>query len=188
MRRRIGFLAVFDIVDDVGCGEQDLRCEVAQGHVQDHWMVIEPRRVGDMGLGCDGGDNDEIAGPDQLLGSVVHGDVVAAAGLFQVTAKARRAVGGQIVHSDFVERPTGTVQEGVDVSGDQAHPEETRPGGADDRAFQAGERVAGVVVVEDQHRGGPGYPGRHIPREAGDPLDAVHPHLPADRSGQRNDA
>ena len=30
-------------------------------------------------------------------------------------------------------------------------------------------------------------PGRHVVREAGDPLQAVHPHLPADRGGQRDD-
>ena len=62
-----------------------------------------------------------------------------------------------------------------------------RPGGADDRALQAGERVAGVVVVEDQHGRGPRDARRHVLREAGDPLQAVHPDLPADRGGQRDD-
>ena len=96
----------------------------------------------------------------------------------------------------------------MDIAGDQAHPEEPdarrappaaaepvsrqrrrrgRSGGADDRAFQAGERVAGVVVVEDQHGRRPWDAGRHVLRETGDPLQTIHPHLPADRSGQRDD-
>src|SRR4029077_14369192 len=124
-----------------------------------------------------GREDDQVAGPDQLLRVLVHGDPAGRAGALQVAAEAGRAVGGQVVHADLVERPAVAGQEGVDVAGDQAGPEgpppgrprlaaavpagtepvrrERRrrggPGGADDRALQAGERVAGVVVVEDQY-------------------------------------
>ena len=117
------------------------------------------------------------------------------------------------MHADLVERPAGPGQERVNVAGDQAGAEEPDPGrprpaapipagtepvsrqrrrrggpgGADDRALQAGERVTGVVVVEDQHGRRPRQAGRHVLREAGDPLQAVHPELPADGGRQRDD-
>ena len=43
-------------------------------------MVIEPGRVGDMGLSGDGGDDDQVAGPDQLLGALINGDLAGGAG------------------------------------------------------------------------------------------------------------
>ena len=43
------------------------------------------------------------------------------------------------------------------------------------------------MVVEDQHGRGPGDAAGHVLREAGDPLQAVPPDLPADRGGQRDD-
>jgi hypothetical protein len=41
MRRGVGLQAVLDVVDDVGRGEHDLLCEVAQRHVQHQRIVVE---------------------------------------------------------------------------------------------------------------------------------------------------
>ena len=77
-----------------------------------------------MRLTGDGGEDHQVAGADQLLSAVVHGDPAGDARLLQVTAEAGRAVGGQVVHADLVERPAGAGQEGVDVAGDQTGPDE----------------------------------------------------------------
>ena len=138
----------------------------------------------------------------------MHGHPAVGPGLLEVAAEAGRAVGRQVVDADLVERPTRGGQEGVDVAGDQAGADEPdprralpaagqavggqrrergRPGGADDRCLEAGERITGVVVVQDQHRRGPRDPGGDVLREARDPLQAVGPHLPPDRGRQGDD-
>src|SRR5579875_954583 len=135
-------------------------------------MVCEPRWIADVRLTGDGSKDHQVARTDQLLGAVMYSDPASGPRPLQVAAESGHTVGGQVMHADLVERPAGSGQEGMDVAGDQAHPEESdtrrappvaaepvsrrgcqgsRPGGTDDRAFQAGERVAGVVVVEDQH-------------------------------------
>src|SRR5271169_5935030 len=90
-------------------------------------MVLEPGQVADVRLAGDCGEDHEVAGADQLLGAVVHGDLAGRARLLQVAAEASRAVGGQVVHADLAERPAGPGQERVDVAGDQAGPEESHP-------------------------------------------------------------
>ena len=79
-----------------------------------------------MRLTGDGGEDHQIAGTDQLFGTVVHRDPGDGARLLQVTAEAGRAVGGQVVHADLVERPAGSGQEQVDVAGDQTRRRRTR--------------------------------------------------------------
>ena len=79
-----------------------------------------------MRLPRDGGEDHQVAGADQLLGPFIHGDLPGRAGLLQVAAEPGRAAGGQVVHADLVERPAGAGQEGVDVAGDQADPEESQ--------------------------------------------------------------
>ena len=59
--------------------EQDLRREVAQRHVQHQRVVLEPRRVVTCGCAGDGGEDHQVAGADQLLRAVVHGDPAAGA-------------------------------------------------------------------------------------------------------------
>ena len=149
-----------------------------------------------MRLARDGGEHDQVAGPDQLLRLVMHGDPAAGAGLLQVATETGRAAGGQVVHavsSNDQPVPARNVWMYRAISPVPKNPARTgrsralaeragrgggqrgRPGRADDRAFQAGERVAGVVVVEDQHGRGARQAGRHVLREAGDPLHPVHP-------------
>ena len=199
---------MLNIINDIGGGEQNLGGEVAQRDVQQQRIVVKPGQVADMGLGGDGGEDHQVAGPDQRLGTVVDGDLAGGVGLFQVAGEARCAVGGQVMHPDLIERPTGAGQEGVDVAGDQTRPDEpdagrawsaaAQPvsrqcrrgggsGGADDRCLQAGERIPGVMIIQDQHRRRPRDPGRHILRETGNPLQPIHPGWSADRGRQRND-
>ena len=58
---------------------------------------------------------------------------------------------------------------------------------ADDGALQAGDRVAGLAVVEDQHGGRARQARGDVRGEAGDPLDPVHADVAAERRGQRDD-
>ena len=69
--------------------------------------------------------------------------------LLQVAAEAGRAVGGQVVHADLVERPAGAGQEGVDVAGDQARPRRTRraSGAAGSRLSQSAANAADAAVL-----------------------------------------
>ena len=94
---------------------------------EDERVVVEPGRLGDVWRAGDGGEHHQIAGADQLLGAVVHGDPAGHAGLFQIAAEAGRALGVQVEHPDLVERPPGAGQKGVDVARDQADPEEPDP-------------------------------------------------------------
>src|SRR4051812_34945711 len=116
---------MLDVIDEVRRGEYDLRREVTQRNVQHQRIVVEPRRVVDVGLPGDGGKHYHVAGTDQPLGAFMHGDPApGGARRLEVTEEAGRAVGGQVVHTDLIERPAGPGQEGVDVAGDQARPEE----------------------------------------------------------------
>ena len=76
----------------------------------------------------DGGEDDQVAGPDELLRAVVHGDRAAGARALQVAAEAGRAVGGEVVDPDLVEGPAGAGEERVDVAGDEARRPRTRRG------------------------------------------------------------
>ena len=93
---------------------------------------------------------------------VVHGDPAGGAGPLQIAAEAGRAVGGQVVHADLVERPAGAGQERVDVAGDQAHAEEPDPGSGARRprlsqsaasAADAAVRVALMIELSRQANG-----------------------------------
>jgi len=64
----------------------------------------------------------------------VHGDLGIRVAAPQVVAEPRSARGGQVVQADLLERETGAGQEGVDVAGDQTHPEEPTRVGAAGRA------------------------------------------------------
>src|SRR6266700_786673 len=79
MRRGVGLQTVLDVIDKVGRGEHDLRCEVAQRYMQYHRIVCEPRYVPDVRLTGDGGKDYQITGTDQLLGTIVHGDLACGA-------------------------------------------------------------------------------------------------------------
>ena len=60
--------------------------------------------------------------------------------------------------------------------------------GADDRALEAGERIAGRIVVEDHDPRGPRDSRGHVLGKARDPLQAVRPHVAAERGRERVDA
>ncbi len=86
----------------------------------------------------------------------------AGAGPLQVAAEAGRAVGGQVVHADLVERPAGAGQEGVDVAGDQARSRRTRRASGRGRprlsrsaasAAEAAVRVALMIELSRQANG-----------------------------------
>ena len=130
------------------------------------------------------------------------------AGALEVAAEARRALDREVVDADLVERPAGAREERVDIARDEARADEPDPRrtppaagepvsrrrrerrGArrtDDRRLDAGEGVARVVVVEDEHRRRPRDPGRDVAREARDPLHAVHAEAPAERRRQGDD-
>ena len=80
VRRGASLQAVLDVVHDVGRGEQDLRREVAQRHVQHQRVVLEPRKLADVRLAGHGGEDDQVAGADQVLGPVVDVDPARRAG------------------------------------------------------------------------------------------------------------
>ena len=73
VRRRIGLQAVLDVVDDVRRVEQNVRREVAQRHVQDERVVVEPARVGDVRPRGDRREHDQVARADQRPGVGVRG-------------------------------------------------------------------------------------------------------------------
>ena len=85
---------MFNIIDNIGGGEQNLRREVAQRHMQHQRMVVKPRHVTDMWLGGDGGKHHQITRPDQPLSTVMHGDLAGGAGLLQIAGETRRTIRG----------------------------------------------------------------------------------------------
>ena len=58
------------------------------------------------------------------FGAVVHDHPAGGARLLDVPAEPRRAVEGQVIHADLVERPDRGGQEVVNVAGDQADSDE----------------------------------------------------------------
>lgn len=176
--------------------------------MQDQGVVAEPRRIVDVRRAGDRGEDHQVACADEGFGRVVHGHLPGRPGPLQIAAEPGGALGGQVVHARLLELPAGGREMGVDVAGDQPGADEPDPGrpdparaelpgrqrrrrrgarGADDRALQTGERVAGLRVVENQHRRGARQPGPDVLREAGDPLQAVHPERSAQGGGQCDD-
>ena len=53
------------IIHNIGGGEQNLRCQVPQRHMQHHRMVrSKPRHLPDMRFSGDGGEDHQVAGPN----------------------------------------------------------------------------------------------------------------------------
>ena len=78
VRRRVGLQAVLDVVDDVGRGEQDLRRQVAQRHVQHQRVVREPRQSCTCGAPATVAKTTRSLERISCLRAVVHGDPAAA--------------------------------------------------------------------------------------------------------------
>ena len=111
------------------------------------------------------------------------------------------------MHPNLIKRPTSTSQKRVNIAGNQTHPNKpdpprtgpataqpirsqsrrrSRPTRTNNRGLQAGKRIPGVMIIEDQHRRRPRNPSRHILRETRNPLQPIHPHRPTNRGRQRN--
>src|SRR5258708_494250 len=96
-------------------------------------MVVKPPHVRDVRLTGDGSEDHQVAGADELLGTVVNGDASGSLRSRQVTAETCRVLRRHVIHAGLIKRPATASEECMDITRDQAGPEEPdagRPGGS----------------------------------------------------------
>jgi hypothetical protein len=110
------YIHAFLAVDHVGRGQQDLRREVAQRHVQHQRVVGEPAHLVHVRPGGDGGEHDQVAAADQRLGGAVHGRTRALQLAAETRGTVRRKVVCTPISSNAHPVPTSSTASKADTS------------------------------------------------------------------------